>query len=126
MLARPFFFCSTPDMSHGQYGFDHHKARAANRRHHALATVGCWRMGRRHLTDDIDHALAVAVRENSPGQGGVSKATRRQAVASLQAWLKTSPHLPPDLVRAVHDLLPEVGQGSMVDDWPIGQQEWPD
>lgn len=113
-------------MSHGQYGFDHHKARAASTGFAALRTLQCWRMGRRHLTDAIDEALALAVREQDAARPKAGKAARRAAAATLRAWVQSSPHLPPELVAALHVLLPEIGQASMADEWPIGQDEWPE
>ncbi|MBA4152124.1 MAG: hypothetical protein C0509_06145 [Acinetobacter sp.] len=73
-------------------------------------------MGRRHLNDDIDHALARLIAGREP----VSKAQRRQMIVTLRDWIHMNPHLPQDLVKAIKDLMPEVGQGSMADDWAVG------
>lgn len=125
-LAPPFFICSIVGMSHGQYGFDPHKAHAHGESYRALRTVSCWLMGRTHLADAIDDALRLAVREQDATRPKASKTARRLAVADLRAWIKTSPHLPSDLVEALRVMLPEIRQASMADEWPVGQDEWPE
>lgn len=83
-------------------------------------------MGRRHLNDDVDHALQLALRENRQGRQSAGQRARRSAAATLRAWMAASPHLPQDLVAALHDLLPEIGQGTMTDEWPLGLGDWPE
>lgn len=103
-------------MSHGQFGFDPHRARRANKTQRAQNTITCWRMGRRHLNDAIDEALYLLVKGREPA----SKAARRQMVLTLSDWIAMNPHLPSDLVTAIKDLVPEIGQQSMTDEWAVG------
>jgi hypothetical protein len=113
-------------MSHGQYGFDHHKARAENKTSRALTTVGGWCAGRGHLTDEIDAALRLVIGEHAACRQRAGQRARKGAVLALRKWIKTSPHLPADFVAALHVLLPEIGQETLADDWPVGHDEWPD
>lgn len=118
------FFVLMRFMNMGSTGFNHHQARAANARHRAQLVVGGWLAGRHHLPDDLVDALGGQLRHaTAPPEG----ASRRRAAATVRAWLQRSPHLPPDLVAAVHVLLPEVGQQSMADAWPLGLgADWPE
>ena len=110
------FFVLMLRMGIGSTGFDHHKARAANARHRAQLDVASWCAGRRHLSDDIDHALAMLLRRDGLPEG----AARGTAAKTLKEWLAANPHLPADLVAAIHVMMPEVGQGNMANDWPVG------
>ncbi len=96
-------------MSHGQFGFDPQRSKKS-RRARARGTIACWLMGRRHLVDDIDHALQALAEGREPT--GISK---RQMIAALKNWLRQSPHLPGDLQDALRLLLPEIGQGDVFD-----------
>ncbi len=73
-------------------------------------------MGRRHLSDEIDLALYRLIAGKVP----TSPRERRQTVLLLRDWITTNPHLPADLVQAIKDLLPEIGQGTLTDDWAVG------
>lgn len=73
-------------------------------------------MGRRHLNDEVDHALARLIAGREPA----SRIQRREMIVTLRDWIHMNPHLPKDLVTAIKDLLPEVGQASMADDWSVG------
>lgn len=101
-------------MTPGQYGFSP-KKRKEGPRYSAQLTIRSWLMGRRHLVDDIDLAL------HTLGLGKeLSGINKRQMIAALQGWVQRSPHLPKDLQEAIILLVPEVGQGTMADDWPPG------
>ena len=104
-------------MSIGQYGFDHHKQRGQVRAHRARQVIACWSMGRGHLTDDVDMALAALVRglDDAP-----QSRRRRGMVLTLADWIASNPHLPPDLVAAIRQLLPEVDQVTLTDHWQVG------
>jgi hypothetical protein len=107
-------------MYSGLNGSDPRQKKEQSARRYAAMELHGWLMGRTHLNDEVDRSLNLVLRlcDSTADQPG--KAARNRAGATLREWIAKGPHLPRDLVAALLVLLPEIGQGSMADEWPPG------